>query len=419
MVLQSLMVGSHNTEGKLQFSGSDVCEMVSRYGSPLLIVSEDMISENLRNLKDSFRIEGLKFSFKYAMKANPNPAILNLVRKSGAGIDSSSEMELRLALASGFSSGDIIFSPNNAPRKELQYAVGSKVAINFDSLSQFRQVMKAPPRTASFRIKTHYGRGEFKGTTTAGPGTKFGITADEAPEAYRVARDSGVEQFGIHVMAGSNVLDPEHFRRVAESICRTALEIENKADIKFRFIDIGGGLGVPYRPDVDGADLHSIAQSLAGVLTDSFGDSAPEILMEPGRFIVSNAAVLAGTVTDIKKQDRNYLGCDIGMNLLLRPALYGAYHHIVLANRLNDPVGMQYDVTGQICENTDRIGTDIQLPEARIGDTIAVFNAGAYVSSMSSNYNGRLRAAEIMVSGGSDRLIRKRDTYEDFVGNYI
>lgn len=413
------MPGSTNRNGKLFFSGVDVCNLVQEYGSPLLILSEEMIRENIRKLKSELTAADIDFQIKYAVKANYNPAVLKIAGEEGCGIDASSENELKLALSLGFQPREIIFSPNNAGKRELLQATGKGVAINFDSLGQFEQLSDSIPETVSFRIKTAYGRGEFKGTTTSGPNTKFGITAAEAVPAYRTAIEQGIKIFGIHIMAGSNILDPTHFGKVVDSICSVSTNLEKELGIKFEFIDIGGGLGVPYMPGVNEIDLKTVASTLKNVLTSYYGDMPPKLLLEPGRFIVANAGLLTGTVMDVKRQDLNYLGSDIGMNILLRPALYGAHHHIVIANKLDREISEKYEVVGQICESTDVIGKAIELPCAEIGDIIGVFNAGAYVTSMGSNYNGRLQPAEVLANGGRVKIIRRRDEFSDFTKSFV
>lgn len=413
------MPGSTNRNGKLFFSGVDVCDLAREYGSPLLILSEDMIRKNIRKLRTELSAVNLDFDVRYAVKANYNPAVLKIVREEGCGIDASSENELNLAFSLGFLPEGIIFSPNNAGKDELIRASGMGVAVNFDSLGQFELLSDSVPDTVSFRIKTAYGRGEFKGTTTSGPNTKFGITEAEAIQAYRMALERGVKKFGIHIMAGSNILDPTHFGKVVDSICSISTKLESELELKFEFIDIGGGLGVPYTPGIDEVDLKTVAITLKNTLAKYYGDTPPRLLLEPGRYIVANAGILAGTVMDVKKQDLNFLGSDVGMNILLRPALYGAHHHIVIANKLDKEISGKYEVVGQICESTDVIGKAVELPDAETGDIIGIFNAGAYVTSMGSNYNGRLQPAEILVADGRARIIRQRDEFSDFTRNFV
>jgi len=409
-----------NKNGNLCLDGMDTCALAKKYGTPLIVTSERRIRDKARKLSSAMSSFFDDFDIKYAMKANPNPRILSILKSEGLGIDASSEQEVRLALESGFKSDQILFTPNYAGRSELLWASASGVPINFDSISQFQQVREKIPQTVSFRIKIEYGKGEFKGTTTSGHDAKFGIMENEAISAYMSARDAGAKRFGIHVMAGSNVLDPDHTSLVAASILEVVRKITEASGIEFSFVDLGGGLGVPYQPGVSELDLNATFSKVHDAFTRVFNASKmPRLSIEPGRYLVADSSVLLGSVTDLKIQDKSFLGSDVSMNTLIRPALYGARHHIVLANRLNDEISGSYQVVGQICENTDRIGTDVELPEPRIDDILAVFDAGAYVASMASNYNGRPIPAEVLIGEKGDELIRTKSTFSDYVRNYI
>ncbi len=408
-----------NKNGNLCLDGIDTCALALKYGTPLIISSERRIRYNARKLVGAISSFFTDFDIKYAMKANPNPRILSIIRSEGLGIDASSEYEIRLALEAGFRPEQILFTPNYASRNELLWASSIGIPINFDSVSQFRLVKERIPQSVSFRIKIEYGKGEFKGTTTSGHDAKFGIMENEAVPAYRAAKQAGTKSFGIHVMAGSNVLDPEHTAHVAASILEVVKKITDANDIEFSFIDLGGGLGVPYQPGIKELDLKATFKKVHDAFANAFDKGKmPSLSIEPGRYLVADSSVLLGTVTDVKIQDKAFIGSDVSMNTLIRPALYGAKHHIVLANRLNDEVSGKYEVVGQICENTDRIGTDIELPEPRIDDMMAVFDAGAYVASMASNYNGRPIPAEILISDVGEEVIRSPSTFSDYVRNY-
>lgn len=417
---QSLMPGFKSKNGHLMMDDVDVCNLAETYGTPLLVISKDGIKENIRNIRKNASLLFEPFELKYAVKANPNPAILSIIRDEGLGIDASSENEVKLALKVGFPAERILFTPNYASMGELRSASDMGIAINFDSLNQMNAVLDHLPDTVSFRIKIEYGRGEFKGTTTAGRDAKFGVTVEEAIRGYRLAKEKGVTRFGIHVMAGSNVLDPSHFALVTENILESALRIREGSGIDFDFIDLGGGLGVPYLPDQKELDLHEVFSNVHKAFRKFYKEKEqPVLVLEPGRYIVANACILIGRVTDVKFQEKAYVGSDVSMNTLIRPALYGARHHMVLANRTEDPVGGEFEVVGQVCENTDRLGSKVNLPVPSENDLLCIFNAGAYVSSMASNYNGRPVPAEVLIDDGSARLTRKRSGFSDYVANYI
>ena len=333
-------------------------------------------------------------------------------------MDASSINEVKMALLAGVSQENIAFTPNNVTPNELGFAIEKQIPINFDSIGQFRLLGSNIPDLISFRIKIDYGKGEFPGIKTAGKGAKFGEMPEIALKGYEEAKEKGCKRFGIHVMAGSNVKNADHFRIVSDKILEVAEYIEKKSGIEFEFIDIGGGFGVPYKPEEQPLDIERVAVNVMESFEASFtkrGRKIPRLVIEPGRYISSTSGLLIGKVTDLKVQESNFTGTDIGMNLLIRPALYGAYHHIVLANRMSDDHDFITDVTGQICENTDRIGNDMKLPMPSVGDTVAVFNCGAYTMSMASNYNGRLLPKELLIRNGEIVTIREPDVFEDLL----
>ena len=412
--------GFADSKGHLTIDGIDVVPLAERYGTPLIVISENRIRNNIRLLVNAVSSNFESYEIKYAVKANPNPSILSIVKEEGLGIDASSRNEATLAIKMGFKPEKILFTPNFASKEELLWASSSGMAINFDSTHQLAQVSGKVPETVSFRIKINYGKGEFKGTTTSGHDAKFGILESEAIDAYETAKKMGAMKFGIHVMAGSNVMDPNHFRNVAESILTVVNNISERTGIVFEFVDLGGGLGVPYRPEEQPLDLKRVFETIHASFKKILGkEPFPRLCIEPGRYIVADSSILLGTVTDVKIQEKKFLGSDISMNTLIRPALYGAKHHMVLANKLDSQIDSKYEVVGQICENTDRIGKDISFPNPNVGDIIAVFDAGAYVASMASNYNGRPIPAELIIRDNKPILVRNRSTYSDYLSNSL
>lgn len=407
-----------NHDGHLFLEKMDLVNLMEEYGSPLLVVSENRIRENYRKLEKAFRKIYGKFSIKYAVKSNSNLAVISILRQEGAGADCSTPEEIKIANMAGIPFRNITFTPNNAHRKELEFGIRNGVSINFDDLSQMRLVRENLPDTVSFRVNPGVGGGEFPGIVTAGSDTKFGIPASIAESAYREALSMGAKKFGMQMMAGSNVLDWKHFDNISKLYFDLAGQISSQLGIQFEYLDIGGGFGVPYKVEQKELDLEKTAECVVSNLKDTcskYGLKEPELVVEPGRSMVSNSAVLLGKVTNVKSYDKTFVGTDIGMNLLMRPALYGAYHHIVIANNLDSDLTNKADVVGQICESTDRIGKDILLPETGIGDTIAVFNAGAYVSSMSSNYNGHLRPNEVLIGDHGVSIIRTAENIDDLI----
>ncbi len=396
----------------LFWNNIDIVDLGKKYGTPLIIYSKKRIADNYERIYNAFKQYSYDFSIRYAIKANGNPTILSIISRLGAGADTSSYHEIMLAINSGFSEKLISFTPNNVSPRELLFAIEKGITINFDSIGQFMSIEKKIPEIVSFRIKIKYGKGEFKGTTTSGYGSKFGETIENAILGYKRAKKLGCNSFGIHVMAGSNITDPDHFTKVTEEISDTAIQISKEVGIKFDYLDIGGGFGVPYRPEDNELNIDLTAKNIFSVINSKFEENGlpiPKLIIEPGRYIVADAGLLLGKVYDVKKHEKNYVGTDIGMNLLLRPAIYGAYHHIVVANKMNADANFLCDITGQICENTDRIAKDITIPEPIPGDIIAVFDSGAYVRSMASNYNGRGFPSEILIDDKEEIIITQKD----------
>ena len=415
---QILPLHSENKNGTLFWDKTDICKVAKDHGTPLILYSENILLSNYGKIRDAFSKNFENLSIKFAVKSNANPSLISALSNAGCGMDASSANEIRLALLCGVSPENIAFTPNNVAQEELEFALARKININFDSIGQYRLVQEKLPEIVSFRIKIDYGKGEFPGIKTAGKGAKFGEAPEVAIQGYRDAKARGCRRFGIHVMAGSNVRNAEHFGLVSRKILEVVRNFENELGIEFEFVDIGGGFGVPYRPEEEELDLIAAAGQVRRSFEETFssnGRKFPKLVIEPGRFISSNAGILIGKVTDVKRQDTNYTGTDIGMNLLMRPALYGAYHHITVANKLGKENNFKTDVTGQICENTDRIGKDLTLPEPENGDIVAVFNCGAYTMSMASNYNGRLLPKELLIKAGEIITIRNEDTFEDII----
>lgn len=409
-------------EGRLYLDGLDLVEIASRYGTPVYVTSSGRIRENYRRIYSAFKERYDNFSVKYAVKANSNPHIISVLAGEGAGADVSNLNELLIAEKSGIPAKQILMSPNNLSREELAKASSRGVAINFDDIGQMEIISDSLPSLVSFRVNPGIGRGEFPGTVTAGPDAKFGIPEDHVIEAYRKAKDHGVRRFGIQMMTGSNVLDSGYFGAITSKLFDITRRISDHAGIDFEFVDIGGGFGVPYRPDEKALPIDVVAGEVSRGLKDKFasvGKPLPALFVEPGRYLVADSTVLLGRITNVKSYGKTFIGTDVGMNTLLRPALYGAYHPVSIANKLDHEAKITADVVGQICENTDRIALDRRLPDVEEGDILAVFNAGAYGFSMSNQFNGHGKPAEVLVSDGKDKLIRRRENIDDLLQTVV
>ncbi|WP_252900659.1 diaminopimelate decarboxylase [Vulcanisaeta sp. JCM 14467] len=388
-------------------NGISLMDLADRFGTPLIVYDLGKVEENYKAIRDNLGARVL-----YSIKANPNLAILTFLRKLGSGADAASPGEIFLALKAGFEPGDILYTGAFRSLDDIKYGIEAGVLFNFDSRREFERALSLGyrPRTVFFRVDLGYGRGFAPGVVLAGEESKFGMFLEDAIDAYRLAKSVGVEEFGIHAMMGSNVLDPDYFIRIAELLKEYAETIEYRVGIKITYFDMGGGFGIPYRPDEKPLDLNRLR-----ILRSFFPG---ELWVEPGRFIVGNAGYLVTRVTEVKRKgSKTYVGVDVGMNVLIRPMLYGAYHHVITCNDSGEREVV--DVVGPICENTDKLAVNRELPRVNEGDILVILNAGAYVYSMSSNYNGRPRPAEVVVYGNEYAVARFREPLESLVAGQV
>lgn len=415
-----IMPPLQSKENRLLIGGVDVLDLAASFGTPAYVTDEQRIRSNCRRLRASFEKNYSKFRLNYAVKANNNLSILNIVRQEGAGADCSCIEELTLAGLAGFRNGQLLYSGNYNSDYELAQGIASRAAVNLDDLALLPRLLKhGLPEILSFRVNPGIGEGQYPGLVFGGENTKFGVQESEILHAYKQAKENGIKRFGMHMMTGSNVLNLDYFVAVTRKLFEIAENISRNVELTFEFIDIGGGFGVPYKPDERPLDIEDLG-SRVGSLFKQFVEKGiigqPDLMIEPGRFIASDSTVLLGRVHHVKKSGkRTYVGTDIGMNTILRPALYGAYHHIYVANRPFDKPDSNLTITGQVCENTDVLAKDRMLPHVENGDTIVVMNAGAYGFAMSSQYNSRPRPAEVLVNGGQSEIIRERETVNDFI----
>ena len=411
-----------NRNGTLFIEGCNTVELAEKYGTPLYAMSENRIRDNYRRLSGAFKKHYSNFRLYYAVKANNNLTILNILRQEGSGADCSAPSEVFLALKAGFKKEDLLYTGNYNTNEELKYAAENNVVINLDDTSAIEKLAKVcnPQDVAGicFRFNPGMGKGETAGVVCAGPEAKFGTLEEEIVKGYRRAKELGFKNFGMHMMTGSNVKEVDYFPEVADVIFRVADRISREVGIEFSFINIGGGFGVPYKPGEPNLDIETVAKTVTDKFKQRFADNGtrPKLLIEPGRYIACDAGVLLTRVHHIKRAQKTFIGTDAGMNTLLRPALYGAYHQIVVANKLNEPNAETVTIVGQICENTDHLARDRQMPRTTEGDLLAVLNAGTYGYGMSSQYNSRPRCAEILVNKEESYVIREREGFEDLIG---
>ncbi len=397
-----------------------VTELAAEYGTPTYVYDEQKIRANYRRAYQAFAKHYPDFKMFYAVKCCNNPAIVNIMRQEGAGADCASVNEILLAKSVGLSGENVMFSGNFLSDSDIRQGLESGVIFNLDDISILPRLLKfGTPEMLSFRVNPGYGKsnvGEY--VTNAGPGAKFGIHPDQVMDAYRMAKAAGIKRFGAHMMTGSCITDADYFPFVTGLLMDIIGKVAKELQIDFEFIDLGGGLGIPYKPGEPALDLEKAAEKTAEVFrkkTAEYGMKPPQLKMEPARFFVGNAGYLIGTVHSIKDSYSRIIGTDIGMNVLARPAMYGSYHHIYVNGKESHP-RTKLGLCGQLCENTDFWVKERDLPaDIAEGDLIVVENAGAYGFGMSYQYNGRLRAAEVLVNGDKSMLIRDREQFEDMI----
>jgi diaminopimelate decarboxylase len=409
----------------LFFNGINTLELAKKYKTPVYIVSEEKIREKYRTLKNLFDSEYKKYHIHYAVKANSNLSILKILNSEGAHFDCTSQGEIYSCFEAGIKPEKIIYTGNMFTNEDFEFAVKNDVLINLDSISQLERLVRVheklgkEKRTISFRINPEFGAGHHIHDITAGKEVKFGILEHQVIKAYERAKKYGFTKFGIHQHIGSGINDPHNFKKATEVFLSVIKELTNTLKIKLEFIDFGGGLGIPYRPNEEPLDLEVYKKIVLGGFknlksTEDIGE--PIFKVEPGRFLVCESSILLSQVNTIKDNGyKLFAGIDAGFNTLIRPTLYGSYHHIEVCNKEGKEKNLKYDVAGPICESGDILGKNRDLPELEEGDYLAIFDVGAYGYVMSSNYNSRPRSSEVLISNGLSFKIREAETFNDLL----
>lgn len=410
-----------NEKGNLSIGGADALKLAEEYGTPLYVIDEDRIRDNYNRINQAFTSEYNDFKIFYACKANTNLAVMRILEEAGCGIDAVSPGEIYISLLAGYRPEKILFTGNNATNEELEFALEAGVRINLDSVSALERLAKLPGaegKEISFRVNPKVGAGHHDHCITGGDLSKFGVMEEEAVNAYKRAIDLGFKPVGIHSHIGSGILDPEPFKLAVHTLMDTAGHVYRELGVQFEFVDFGGGMGIPYEPQESLLDINKFAKEIVGLFKEKlyqYNMGNPTLCLEPGRYLVGDASYLLTRVNTIKQSYRKFAGVDAGFNTLLRPTMYGSYHHIVSAKYpLAEPI-QEIDVAGNICESGDLFARDRPLPDLEEGDLLAILNAGAYAFSMSSQYNSRPRAAEVLVKDGESDLVRERETFADIL----
>ncbi|MFL3015190.1 MAG: diaminopimelate decarboxylase [Candidatus Neomarinimicrobiota bacterium] len=408
---------------KLVISDSLIESLAKKYGTPLYLYDKNQLIQNIVSIDKSLKNNFRKYQIFYTIKANSNPSIIKLLKSSisNLGADCSSPGELYAAKLGGISGIDCIYTGNYESDMDLKLALEDSAHINLDDINSFHRLKKIEiPDQISFRLNPGFGNGAYDSITTGGHNSKFGIPKEKIVEAYLLAKENGVKSFGLQCMTGSGVLNPDYFPKLMNEILKIANSISNKLDIKFKYISIGGGFGIPYNDNESSLNFDKIFKEVGKVFhSNFFDDNIPELWIEPGRSVVGNAGILLSRVTGIKSSYKNYIGLDAGMETLMRPALYNAKHRIYKLGCLNPKEKKIYDFTGRICENTDRIAKDLKFPKVKEGDLVLIMDVGAYGFSMSHQFCVRPKTAEVLLDKNTPMLIRSRETIEELFENCL
>ena len=399
-------------------------EIVREYPTPFHLYDEKGIRENAAKLKEAFAWnEGFREYF--AVKATPNPFILKILKDYGCGMDCSSLTELMMSEATGFAGPDIMFSSNNTPAEEYRYADKMGAIINLDDITHIdflEESIGYIPETISCRYNPG---GLFKISTDImdNPGdAKYGMTTEQIFEAYKILKSKGAKRFGIHAFLASNTVTNEYYPLLAKVLFELAVKLENETGADIAFINLSGGIGIPYRPDQEPNDIHVIGEGVRKVYEEilvpaGMGDVA--IYTELGRFMLAPYGGLVTTAVHEKHTHKEYVGVDACAVNLMRPAMYGAYHHITVMGREGAACDHKYDVVGSLCENNDKFAIDRMLPEISRGDLLFIHDTGAHGFAMGYNYNGKLKSAELLLKeDGSVQMIRRAETPEDYFATF-
>jgi diaminopimelate decarboxylase len=404
--------------------------IVAQYPTPFHLYDEKGIRENARALYRAFAWNP-GYREHFAVKATPNPQILKILKEEGCGVDCSSLTELMMSDRCGFRGEEIMFSSNDTPAEEFALAAKLGATINLDDITHI-DFLKNTIGYIPKRISCRYNPG---GTFTLGeskegfqvmdnPGdAKYGLTRPQMTEAFRRLKAEGAEEFGIHAFLASNTLSNDYYPALAAILFKTAVELKKETGAHITFINLSGGVGIPYRPDQPANDIAVIGAGVRRAYEEILvpaGMGDVSLCTELGRFMLGPYGHLVTTVIHEKHTHKEYIGVDACAANLMRPAIYGAYHHITVMGKEDQPCDHRYDVTGSLCENCDKFAVDRMLPKIDVGDLLVIHDTGAHGHAMGYQYNGRLRSAEVLLQeDGSTRLIRRAETPEDYFATAI
>lgn len=397
--------------------------IVKEYNTPFHLYDEKGIRENAQKLKEAFSWnKGFKEYF--AVKATPNPFLINILKEYGCGVDCSSYTELMMADALNMSGEDIMFSSNDTPREDFEYAAKLNATINLDDIThiEYLEGICGIPETISCRFNPG-GYFQIANDIMDNPGdSKYGMTKEQLIEAFKILKSKGAKRFGIHSFLASNTVTNDYYPTLAKILFELAVELRDKTGCDIKFINLSGGIGIPYKPGVEPNDILKIGEGVHKVYDEvltanGMGDVA--IYTELGRFMMGPYGCLVTKAIHEKHTYKEYIGVDACAANLMRPAMYGAYHHITVLGKEDEPCTEVYDVTGSLCENNDKFAIDRELPKIDMGDYLVIHDTGAHGFAMGYNYNGKLRSAELLLKeDGSVQLIRRAETPMDYYATF-
>ena len=401
-------------------SKAQIEEIVKEIPTPFHIYDEKGIRANAQAMKEAFAWnKGFKEYF--AVKANPNPFLIKILNEYGFGCDCSSKTELMLSKAMGITGSDIMFSSNATPAEEFEYAAKLGATINLDDFTHIEFLEKTIgyiPETISCRYNPG-GVFEVCNGIMDNPGdAKYGFTPEQMVEGFKILKEKGAKHFGIHAFLASNVVQNEYYPMLAKVLFELAVKLKEETGVHIAFINLSGGVGIPYRPDQEPCDIRAVGEGVRNVYEEVLvpaGMDDVAIFTELGRFMMGPYGGLVTKAVHEKHIHKEYIGCDACAVNLMRPAMYGAYHHITVLGKEDAPCDHKYDITGSLCENNDKFAIDRMLPEIEMGDYLFIHDTGAHGYAMGYNYNGKLKSAEILLQeDGSAKLIRRAETPKDY-----
>ncbi len=398
-------------------------KITEQYPTPFHIYDEKGIRENARKLNKAFSWnKGFKEYF--AVKATPNPYILKVLKEEGCGVDCSSLTELMMSEACGFSGDEIMFSSNVTPREDYAFAAKLGAYINLDDFTDIEilEDISGIPETICCRFNPG-GHFKIENQIMDTPGeAKYGFTKEQLIEGFIKLKSKGAKHFGLHAFLASNTVANEYYPKLAKILFETAVELKEKTGVHFSFVNLSGGVGISYRPEQEQSDIFEIGEGVRQAFEEVLvpaGMGDVSIFTELGRFMLAPYGHLVTKAVHEKHIYKEYIGVDACAANLMRPAMYGSYHHITVLGKENEPCDHMYDVTGGLCENNDKFAVDRMLPEIKIGDYLVIHDTGAHGFSMGYNYNGKLRSAEIMLNeDGTAKLIRRAETPADYFATF-